>query len=91
MRGGVVLDLFLSSLPAFPYFSPPLPVLHDASAKVCFIAVTIGQKKRFFTIYTPLSRVRAREEGVCVEKLMIWRECFSSENKNSPTGGGGVE
>ena len=37
------------------------------------------------------TRVRAREEGVCVEKLMMWRECFSSENKNSPTGGGGVE
>ena len=58
MRGGVVLDLFLSSLPAFPYFSPPLPVLHDASARVSIIAVTIGQKKRFFTIYPPLSRVR---------------------------------
>ena len=37
------------------------------------------------------TRARAREEGVCVEKLMMWRECFSSEKKNSPTGGGGVE
>ena len=44
MRGGVVLDLFLSSLPAFPYFSPPLPVLHDASARVSFIAVTKEQE-----------------------------------------------
>ena len=43
MRGGVVLHLFLSSLPAFPYFSPPLPVLHDASARVSFNAVTKGQ------------------------------------------------
>ena len=30
-------------------------------------------KKSKITVRT---RIRAREEGVCVESLMIWRECF---------------
>ena len=30
------------------------------------------------------TRVRAREEGVCVESLMIWRECFRAKTKTPP-------
>ena len=30
------------------------------------------------------TRVHAREEGVCVEYLMIWRECFRAKTKTPP-------
>ena len=29
-------------------------------------------------------RAYAREEGVCVESLMIWRECFRAKTKTPP-------
>ena len=27
------------------------------------------------------TRIRAREEGVCIESLMIWKECFERKEK----------
>ena len=30
------------------------------------------------------TRVRAREETICIENLMIWRECFRAKTKTPP-------
>ena len=42
MRSGVVLHFLLSSRIVVLYFSPQLLVVHDASARVCFLSVVKG-------------------------------------------------
>ena len=60
MRSGVVLHFLLSSRIVVLYSSPQLLVVHDASARVCFLSVVKGQGWNVFSRFIPLSRAHAR-------------------------------
>ena len=60
MRSGVVLHFLLSSRIVVLYSSPQLLVVHDASARVCFLSVVKGQGWNVFSRFIPFSRAHAR-------------------------------
>ena len=68
MRGRVVLHFVLSSRIALPYSSLRLLVVHDASARGCFLSVAKEQGWNVFSRFIPLSRACARtrtSESLC--------------------------